>query len=181
MASKAAAAAFEYPEYYSFPPFFTLQPIGDTKRKQLGLWRDLILRYHTALKIKTLVVHDCELWRNDEIDRGLERDEIAAVLDDFVNSGHGEWVDKKLKTSLKVFWKAPSDLAADIYAWAERNGLVGQVCTLYELSAGEDIEGASFEGADEDVIRRALKILEDQGKCAVFKGETSDEDGVKFF
>ena len=39
----------------------------------------------------------------------------------------------------------------------------------------------SFQGADEELLRRALHILEEQGKCAVFKGETSGEDGIKFF
>ena len=47
--------------------------------------------------------------------------------------------------------------------------------------AGEDVNGMSFQGADEELLRRALSILEDQGKCAVFKGETSQEDGIKFF
>lgn len=47
--------------------------------------------------------------------------------------------------------------------------------------AGEDINGMSFEGADEELLRRALAILEQQGKCAIFKGENSEEDGIKFF
>lgn len=38
----------------------------------------------------------------------------------------------------------------------------------------------SFEGADEDLLKRALVILERQGKCAIFKGENSEEDGIKF-
>ena len=39
----------------------------------------------------------------------------------------------------------------------------------------------SFEGADEELLRRALAILEDQRKCTIFNGETSSEDGIKFF
>jgi ESCRT-II complex subunit VPS25 len=46
---------------------------------------------------------------------------------------------------------------------------------------GEDVNGMSFEGADEELLRRALGILEDQGKCTMFKGDTSSEDGIKFF
>lgn len=46
---------------------------------------------------------------------------------------------------------------------------------------GEDVNGMSFQGADEQLLRRALEILESQGKCTVFKGDTSDEDGLKFF
>lgn len=50
----------------------------------MGLWRELILSYHTSLKIKTLVVHDCPLWKNKDISRELDRDGIKAVMDDFV-------------------------------------------------------------------------------------------------
>jgi len=39
----------------------------------------------------------------------------------------------------------------------------------------------SFQGADEELLRRAIGILEEQGKCALFKGDTSEEDGIKFF
>ena len=47
--------------------------------------------------------------------------------------------------------------------------------------SGEDVNGMSFQGADEELLRRALAILEDQGKCTMFKGESSSEDGIKFF
>lgn len=47
---------FQFPEFYSFPPFFTIQPVLASREKQLALWRELILRYHTENKIKTLVV-----------------------------------------------------------------------------------------------------------------------------
>ncbi len=46
---------------------------------------------------------------------------------------------------------------------------------------GEDNNGMSFQGADEELLRRGLAILERQGKCTMFKGETSEEDGIKFF
>lgn len=38
----------ELPEYYSFPPFFTLQPVTQTRKYQLRLWKELILRWHQA-------------------------------------------------------------------------------------------------------------------------------------
>ena len=43
------------------------------------------------------------------------------------------------------------------------------------------MNGMSFEGADEELLRRGLTILEGQGKCTMFKGEISSEDGIKFF
>jgi len=50
----------------------------------MGLWRDLILKYHTELRIKTLVVHDCPLWKNPGIGRELDNESIMAVMEDFI-------------------------------------------------------------------------------------------------
>lgn len=174
------ANKFIFPEFYSFPPFFTIQKVEATRRKQLSLWRELILKYHTDLKIRTLVVHDCPLWKNDDIDRSLNPNEIRTVMDDFVRSGHGEW-ENDAKTRCRVLWRKTDQLASDIYDWAVANGYINSVCTLYELHSGDDVNGMSFQGADEELMRRALSILEEQGKCIVFKGDATEGDGIKFF
>mmetsp|Transcript_31692 Transcript_31692/g.48594 ORF Transcript_31692/g.48594 Transcript_31692/m.48594 type:complete len:178 (-) Transcript_31692:87-620(-) len=172
---------FEFPEFYSFPPFFTIQPVLATREKQLNLWRELILRYHTEYKIKSLVVHDCPLWKNTSIGRELDSTDIKVIMTDLVESGHGEWEDPAVKTRCRILWRKPEQLASDIYEWAEANGFVGSVCTVYELHSGEDVNGMSFQGADEELLRRGLEILENQGKCTMFKGDTSSEDGIKFY
>lgn len=74
----------KFPEFYSFPPFFTIQPNLTTREKQLGLWRELILGYHTNLKIKSLIVHDCPLWKNTVIGRELSHEDVKKVMIDFV-------------------------------------------------------------------------------------------------
>mmetsp|Transcript_16421 Transcript_16421/g.34131 ORF Transcript_16421/g.34131 Transcript_16421/m.34131 type:complete len:181 (-) Transcript_16421:187-729(-) len=173
--------SFKFPDFYNFPPFFTIQPVLATREKQLGQWRELILRYHTDLKIKTLVLHECPLWKNPKIERELTGDEIRLVMDDFVTSGHGEWEDPQTRTRCRILWRKPEQLASDIYDWAVSNGYVNSVCTVFELHSGEDVNGMSFQGADEELLRRALGILESQGKCALFRGDTSSEDGIKFF
>lgn len=172
---------FEFPEFYSFPPFFTIQPVLSTQEKQLALWRELILSYYTHHKLKTLVVHDCILWKNSEINRELNPDAIRLIMNDFVKSGHGEWEEFGETTRCRILWRKPKQLASDIYDWAGSNGFIKSVCTFYELHSGEDINGMSFEGADEQLLRKALTILESQGKCKIFKGDTSLEDGIKFF
>jgi len=102
-------------------------------------------------------------------------------MEEFCKSGHGEWEDEGTKTRCRILWRKPEQLASDIYDWAEKNGFVGSVCTVYELHSGEDVNGMSFQGADEEILRRALAILESRGQCTIFKGETSSEDGIKFF
>ena len=171
----------QFPEFYSFPPFFTIQPVLATKEKQLALWRELIVRYHMQYKLKTLVVHECSLWKNDAIGRKLSREGIQEIMNDLIFHGYGEWVDEPEKTTCRILWRKPEELATDIYEWAVANGNIGSVCTVYELHSGEDVHGMSFQGVDEELLRRALGILEDQGKCTIFQGDTSSEDGIKFF
>ena len=72
-------------------------------------------------------------------------------------------------------------MATDVYQWAVQTGTVGGICTIYELHAGEEIRGTALEQIDEELLRRALAILQEQGKCTIFQGETSSEDGIKFY
>lgn len=37
-----------------------------------------------------------------------------------------------------------------------------------------------FFGMDEGLFRKALSVLENEGRAVIFKGGTSEEDGVKF-
>ena len=75
---------YKFPECYYFPPFFTIQPVLSTREKQLQQWRQLILSYYTFYKIKTLVVHDCALWKNSKINRSLNSDGIRIIMRDFI-------------------------------------------------------------------------------------------------
>ncbi len=52
-------------EAWAFPPFFTLQPVLATREKQLKLWSDLVLDWHSARKAYTFEWRDWPLWRNE--------------------------------------------------------------------------------------------------------------------
>lgn len=179
-----SSSSFRFPEVYHFPPFFTLQPVLATRDKQLELWRALIVQYAEQHQIKTLSIHDdTTLWRNAAIQRQLSVDAIQAIGDHVVAQGYGEWLrteGSESKTTLRVFWRRPEQLADDLYAWAEANGYLGNhtVVTVYELHSGGD--DSAFPGMDEAVLRKALAILEQRGQCTVFQGDTSEEDGIKF-
>jgi ESCRT-II complex subunit VPS25 len=123
-----AMQKFEFPEFYSFPPFFTIQPVLATREKQLALWRELILRYHSELRIKTMKIYDCPLWKNPTIDRQLNPEEVLQVVEDFVQHGHGEWEDAK-KTSCRILWRKPEELATDIYLWYVDMSTLHVVCS----------------------------------------------------
>ncbi|CAF5220718.1 unnamed protein product [Rotaria magnacalcarata] len=44
--------------FHDFPPFFTLQPNLDTRRKQLDAWCSLLLEYCRLKKVCTFDVND---------------------------------------------------------------------------------------------------------------------------
>mmetsp|Transcript_122071 Transcript_122071/g.352801 ORF Transcript_122071/g.352801 Transcript_122071/m.352801 type:complete len:180 (-) Transcript_122071:954-1493(-) len=174
---------FEFPEFYSFPPFFTIQPVLETREKQLALWRQLILEYHAQQGQPILLVKDCPLWKNPEIQRELAPEDVQVVLKSLVEDGSAEWMNDQQQC--RILWKKPPQLAAELYTWAQSSGHIGGILTVYEILNGEgDGEDETLQnmlaGIDEDVLRRGLKILEGQGKCTIFQGETSNEDGVKF-
>lgn len=182
--SNSNSKQFMYPDVYHFPPFFTIQPVLATREKQLVLWRELIVQYTTVHKIKTLSIYDqdCPLWNNPKIQRQLSLDAIQVICDYLVEQGFGEWYDGLEQKTLRIFWRPPEQWADDIYAWADANGYLrnNTIVTVYELHSGEEVHGMSFQGLDEDLLRRALAILEQRGQCAVFQGDTSEEDGIKF-
>jgi len=53
------------------------------------------------------------------------------------NRGHGEWEDPDVRTRCRILWRKPEQLASDIYDWAEANGYINSVCTVYELHSGK--------------------------------------------
>ncbi|CAK7272430.1 hypothetical protein SEPCBS119000_005121 [Sporothrix epigloea] len=49
-------SSFEFPQYYNYPPMFTLQPNLNTRRAQLDKWTSLVLAYCRFYRIFRLVV-----------------------------------------------------------------------------------------------------------------------------
>ena len=78
-------------------------------------------------------------------------------------------------------WRSPNEVANSLYAWIQNAGMIGTVYTVFELTNGDETRGTEFEGIDMYLMRKALDILQEQEKATIFKGSTSDEDGVKFF
>ncbi|CAM9497295.1 unnamed protein product [Discosporangium mesarthrocarpum] len=79
-----------------------------------------------------------------------------------------------------LMWQSPDEIAAKLYDYVRNNGMVGSVFTVYELHQGDEVEETEFHGMDEDLFRKALIVLENRGRAEIFKGTTSEEDGVKF-
>lgn len=135
-------ATYEYPKIHKYPPFFTKQPNYEVWRKQVDLWHDLILSYsqaHGIFEISLSEAGSFPPFSNPCIQRKLKGEVIQELLEALVKANSGEWVTRgDGKRICLIYWKSPSEWAHSIYAWAERHGLVGGICTVYELLSGED-------------------------------------------
>lgn len=171
--------AFAYPEYYDFPPFFTLQPVRATREKQLVLWKQLILEFHRTHGQPVLHPFGSPLFENTKISRKMAPEGRVAVVEYLIRCGNGAWEDET-KTRCRIMWKKPTEWAAEIYDFAKERGMIGNVFTVYELYAGEETLGSAIHGMEPWLLREALKVLEVEGKAAIIDGETLEEDGVKF-
>ncbi|KAF2325364.1 hypothetical protein GH714_027160 [Hevea brasiliensis] len=60
------------------------------------------------------------------------------------------------------------------------NGLEDGVMTIEELRSGIESRATELRGIDHTILMRALKLLEQKGKLAIFKGSSTDDEGVKF-
>ncbi|XP_026275778.1 vacuolar protein-sorting-associated protein 25 [Frankliniella occidentalis] len=171
----------EWPWQYSFPPFFTIQPHAETKARQLKAWHTLVLNYFKANNLSSLDIreaHQSSLFNNSSIDRKLPPEGILLVLEDLQKSGNATPLDKTRNRWL-VYWHTLEEWAAIIYSWAQANGFLNTVCTFFELVSGDDTNEQEFHGLDEEVLLRAIQVLETQKKAEVIP--IDDSHGVKFF
>ncbi|XP_015741548.1 vacuolar protein-sorting-associated protein 25 [Coturnix japonica] len=173
--------SFAWPWQYNFPPFFTLQPNGDTRQKQLAAWCALALAYSRRQRLAAMTLREAQdspLFANRRLQRKLPPDAIQVVLEELRKNGNLEWLDKN-KTSFLIMWRRPEEWGKLIYQWVSKNGLTNSVFTLYELISGDDTANEEFHGLDEAMLLRALQALQQEHKAEIIT--LDDGRGVKFF
>eukprot|EP00475_Leptophrys_vorax_P025835 TRINITY_DN3613_c0_g1_i1.p1 TRINITY_DN3613_c0_g1~~TRINITY_DN3613_c0_g1_i1.p1 ORF type:complete len:184 (+),score=0.59 TRINITY_DN3613_c0_g1_i1:421-972(+) len=176
----ASGGGFAFPQFYHYPPYFTLQPVKATRERQVQLWADLIVAYCRHHREYTVAVEQWPLFENKRIQRKLSFEARQLFLDALVTQGRAEWTDRS-RTRCLILWRKVPDWADVILQWVRENGFGDSVMTLEEIRNGDDTAGTELQGLDEGLLRRALKHLEGQGLATVFKGTSADDEGVKFF
>lgn len=167
-----------------FPLHHRLQPVEETQGKQRQLWRELILsycRHHRIYIVSSDENFKFEPFHNERINRKLNGQARQIFLDDLVKHNSGLWLDKQKRMCL-ILWRSIGEWSALIYAHAKETValLDGGVAMLSELVSGEDVLGTDMEGLHTEIVLRALKELERQGKARFIPGTSAGEDGVKF-
>uniref|UniRef100_A0A1D1YGI9 ESCRT-II complex subunit VPS25 n=1 Tax=Anthurium amnicola TaxID=1678845 RepID=A0A1D1YGI9_9ARAE len=171
---------FKLPQFFNYPPYFTLQPVRETREKQAQLWKELILDYCRSQKIFIIgLEEEFPLFVNPVIERSLSHEGKEVFLNALVSEGRAEWMDKGHKKCL-ILWLRIQDWADCILNFVRENGLENSVTTVEDIRSGIESRGTELEGIDRGVLMRALKCLEQKGKAAIFKGSSADDDGVKF-
>lgn len=173
-------ADYDFPWEYNFPPFFTIQPNADTRNAQMQAWRSLVVGYCTSKKIYSMEVTDAlnhPLFQNKQLGRGLSQEGLHEVLTDLQKHGHLEWADKR-KTKFLIHWKTVKQWSKILYEHATSCGLTNSVCTFFELTMSDDVQDKEFYGLDETVLKKALQMLQEEGKAVLINFEGSE--GVKF-
>lgn len=79
----------------------------------------------------------------------------------------------------EIYWHPLDELGGMIYKWAVDTALTNTVCTIFEIVNGENSIDQEFYEMNENVVRKALKVLEEKGKCELIS--LDEAEGVKFF
>ncbi|XP_023725454.1 vacuolar protein-sorting-associated protein 25 [Cryptotermes secundus] len=172
-------ASMEWPWQYSFPPFFTIQLHNETRTKQIAAWRNLVLDYHRITKQHILDIREAQrtpLFNNTTIDRKLPLEGIVMILDDLARTGNAEPLDKQ-KHRWHIYWHTLEEWADLVYSWVQSCGMANAVCTIYEITEGDNTIDEEFHGLDNEVMIKVLQTLGASKKAELF----DDNQGVKFF
>lgn len=149
-----------------------------TRETQLNSWADLVMKYQKSLKQPLLNINDenTELFVNKEINRRLPVDGRLLVMETLERTQHAAPVDSKKRDIWEIYWFTLEEWSEQIYKWASDNAMLGSVCTTFEIVNGDNSTDQQFYGLSEDVLLKALRRLQSNGKC-----ELIGDEGVKFF
>ncbi|KAF2088866.1 ESCRT-II complex, vps25 subunit [Saccharata proteae CBS 121410] len=203
MATTTPTEPFPFPPHYSFPPFFTLQPVLATRTSQLTSWSLFVqsyCRHHRLFQLSLIDALETPLFHNRALKKRLLLRDARALFAWMAgpDGGHrAEWVDGGSGSAKKkgagagadaaegdggrvwVYWRRPEEWADVLEAWVEGTGQKGSVLTLYELTESDATASQEFHGMDPELLQKSLQVLVKRGRAQVFGGE--DSLGVKFF
>nr|GMD94359.1 vacuolar protein sorting-associated protein 25 [Ipomoea batatas] len=125
----------------NFVFLLSLQPVRDTREKQIQLWKELIIDYCKSQKIFVIgLEEDFPLFSNPAIERSLSHEAREAFLSTLVSDGRAEWIDKGHRKCL-ILWHRIQDWADLILHFVRENGLEDSVMTVEEIRSGTESRG----------------------------------------
>mmetsp|Transcript_9503 Transcript_9503/g.24412 ORF Transcript_9503/g.24412 Transcript_9503/m.24412 type:complete len:193 (+) Transcript_9503:209-787(+) len=190
--AESTKGGFTFPEFYSYPPYFTIQPVKATREKQLACWREMLLAWCRHDRVFEIDVATCPVFENKSINRSLNLEARQVIIGDLLSQGYAtadpsaEGKSAATKAagvkSVYVLWRSMSEWESTLLDWAHRTAQ--DVLTIDELcnpeQGGEVGADELFCGMPKNLMRAVLRRLEKQGKVTIFQGGAQDDEGVKF-
>uniref|UniRef100_A0A453F5N1 Vacuolar protein-sorting-associated protein 25 n=1 Tax=Aegilops tauschii subsp. strangulata TaxID=200361 RepID=A0A453F5N1_AEGTS len=95
---------FKLPHFFNYPPYFTLQPVRETREKQVQLWKELILDYCRSQKMYIISLEeDFPLFSNPKIERSLSYEAKEVFLAALVSEEGAQSGLTKVTRSVSFF------------------------------------------------------------------------------
>lgn len=158
---------YVFPDYYSWPFFFTLQKHSETRRKQLSMWAELILKFCKDNKVWRLsksVFYE-NLGKNPKINRRISLDSIDIIFASMVQKQSAMYVTQNNRDEVFILWKTLNEWEEFLYSSAVTRHSIGKLETLQGISQDDEYEKEEFYQIDRDLLVLILQSLEKKGKC----------------
>lgn len=183
MSTQLINPSYKFPVYYSWPFFFTLQKHGETRRKQLLMWSELILQFCKDNKVwrlsKSLFYEN--IGKNPKLNRKVSLDAIELIFSSMVEGKRAIYVNPKVKDELYVLWKSMAEWEDYIYQSAVSRQAINKLETLQYITQDDDNREEEYYNMDKDMLISILLELEKKGKCQLLADDNDSYMAVKFF
>ncbi|XP_057723975.1 vacuolar protein sorting-associated protein 25-like isoform X2 [Arachis stenosperma] len=134
-----------------------LQPLRDTRKKQVQLWKDLILDYCRTQKVFVIgLEEEFSLFSNPVIGRSLTYEAREAFLSTLVADGRAEWMDKGHRKCL-ILWHRIHEWAETLVQFARDNGLEDGIVTMEEIRFGTESQGTASKQINCEICSKAME------------------------
>lgn len=177
--------AFQLPPIHNFPPFFTKQPNLETYNSQKQQWAVIILAYFKhnrrfRMRLNHETLSD-SLFTNVTISRSLKLDTLREIVEFMVSQGQAEWVSKKQRDEVLVYWRSRDDWAQLLSKHIDSTGQSNVILTVYELTEADEARNTEFWQMDKVMLKKVVEVLAKKGKAIIMQGSDGEEQGIKFF
>ena len=160
---------YKFPEYYSWPFFFTLQKHSETRKKQLLMWTELILNFCKDNKVWRLsksIFYE-NLGKNPKINRKISLDSIETIFAFMIEKKNAMYVKPNSKDEIFVLWKTVAEWEEFIHQSAVNRHSIEKLETLEYITHDEDNKNEEYYQMDNELLIMILQHLEAAGKCTV--------------
>lgn len=173
---------YKFPEYYSWPIFFTFQKHENTKRKQIKMWCALTLKCCKDNKIfrlnKSLFYEN--IGRNNKIERQLNLDCINIIFESLIQDNKAMYVNNNNKDEIFLLWKTISEWGNFFHQSSVKKKSIDNIETLDYICYDDDNKYEEYYNMDRDLLILILKDLESKKKCSLILDDDDNYMGVKF-